>query len=58
MLLFAVPLPIAGNTPSVLPEPERNRQRIDVERDPPRTLVTLPVKLAMVHATQRNRELV
>ena len=44
--------------PGVLPEPERNRQRIDVERGPPRPLVTLPVKLAMVDAAQRHRELI
>jgi hypothetical protein len=42
----------------VLPEPERNGQRINVEFDPPRALVALPVKLTMVQATERNRELV
>ena len=46
------------NTPGLLPIFERNRHGIDVGCLPPATLVTLPVKLAMMDAAQRHRELV
>jgi hypothetical protein len=40
------------------PKRERNRHGIDIETCPPRRLITLPVKLAMMKATHRNRELI
>src|ERR1019366_7419226 len=40
------------------PKRERNRHRIDIETAPPRCLVTVPVKLAMMQATNRNSELI
>jgi hypothetical protein len=58
MLPLGIPLLIARNTPSVLPEPKRSGQRIHVELGPPCALVTLPVKLSMVDATKRNCEFV
>jgi hypothetical protein len=47
-----------GNTPRVLPKSERNRHRIDFGLVPPGAFVTLAVKLAMVDAAQRHRELI
>lgn len=41
-----------------LPKPERNRHGIDLESCPPSRLVTLLVKLAMMKATNRNREFI
>ena len=46
------------NTPRVLPKSERNRHGIDVGFVPPCALVTLAVKLAMMDAAQRHRELI
>ena len=46
------------NTARLLPKPERDRHRIDVGLVPPRAFVTLAVKLAMMDAAQRNRELI
>jgi hypothetical protein len=40
------------------PKRERDRHRIDIDPGPPCRLVTVPVKLAMMEATNRNRELV
>jgi hypothetical protein len=42
----------------MLPEPERNGQRIYVEFAPPRALVTSLVKLAMVLSTKGDRKLI
>jgi hypothetical protein len=43
---------------SASPKRERNRDGIDIETRPPSSLVTVPVKLAMMKATNRNRELI
>jgi hypothetical protein len=40
------------------PKRERDRHRIELEPIPPCSLVTVPVKLAMMETTNRNRELV
>jgi hypothetical protein len=40
------------------PKRARNRHRIDIASRPPCRLITLPVKFAMVKATNRNRELI
>jgi hypothetical protein len=45
-------------TSRFLPKSERNRYWIDVGFVPPRALVTLAVKLAMMDAAQRHRELI
>ena len=45
-------------TPRLLPKSERNRHGIDVGSVPPCALVTLAVKLAMMDAAQRHRELI
>ena len=42
----------------MLPKSERNRHGIDVGLVPPGAFVTLAVKLAMVDAAQRHRELI
>jgi hypothetical protein len=42
----------------LLPKSECNRHGIDVDFAPPRAFVTLAVKLAMMDAAQRHRELV
>jgi hypothetical protein len=42
----------------VSPKLECNRHRIDIETTPPCPFVTVPVKLAMMQATNRNRELI
>ena len=44
--------------PDVLPQPERNRQRIELDPFPPCRLVTMPVQLAMMDTTHGNSELV
>src|SRR5262249_36701940 len=44
--------------PRVLPEPERDWKRIDGELAPPRNLVTLAMKLAVVDPTNRDGELI
>ena len=44
--------------PRVLPEPERNWKRINVDLAPPCGLIPLAMNLAVVDATQRDRELV
>jgi hypothetical protein len=44
--------------PRVLPEPERDWNRIDVERAPPCSLVTRAMQLAMVDSANRDDELV
>jgi len=44
--------------PRVLPEPERDWKRIDGELAPPRGLVTVAMKLAVVDPTNRDGELV
>src|ERR1019366_10544298 len=44
--------------PRVLPEPARNRQRIDLGLLPPRGLVTMTVQLAMMDTAHRDSELV
>ena len=51
-------LAAGSNTPRVLPKSERNRHGIDVGFVPPCALVTLAVKLAMMDAAQRHRELI
>jgi hypothetical protein len=40
------------------PKRERNRHGIDIESGPPGPFVAVPVKLAMMKATNRNRELI
>ena len=40
------------------PQRKRKRHWIDLETHPPRGLITMPVKLAMMKATNRNRVLV
>jgi hypothetical protein len=40
------------------PKRERNRHGIDLDTRPPCRLITVPVKLAMMKATNRNRELI
>jgi hypothetical protein len=47
-----------GDTPRVLPKSERNRHGVYVGLAPPGAFVTLAVKLAMVDAAQRHRELI
>ena len=47
-----------GVGPCVLPEPARDRQRIDLGLLPPRGLVTMPVQLSMVDTAHRDSELV
>jgi hypothetical protein len=42
----------------VLPEPERDWKRINVDLAPPRGLVTLAMKLAVVDPTNRDGELI
>ena len=42
----------------LLPKSEGYRLRIDIDFVPPRTLVTLAVKLAMVDSAQRHCELI
>src|ERR1700680_2818893 len=44
--------------PRLLPEPERDRNRIDVESAPPCSLITRTMQLAMVGPADRNDELV
>src|SRR5262249_31073351 len=44
--------------PRVLPEPERNWKRINVDLLPPRGLITLAMKLSVVGPTNRDGELV
>ena len=44
--------------PRVLPEPERDWKRIDGELAPPRNLVTLAMKLAVVDPTNWHGELI
>jgi hypothetical protein len=44
--------------PRVLPEPERNWKRVDVELLPPCSLITRPMKLAVMDPTNRHGELV
>jgi hypothetical protein len=46
------------HTSGLLPKSERNRHWIDIGFVPPRALVTLTVKLAMMDAAQRHRELI
>ena len=46
------------DTPRVLPKSERNRHGVYVGLVPPGAFVTLAVKLAMVDAAQRHRELI
>ena len=46
------------HTSRLLPKSERNRHGIDVGFVPPQALVTLTVKLAMMDAAQRHRELI
>ena len=46
------------HTPGLLPKSKRNRHWIDVGFVPPRALVTLTVKLAMMDAAQRHRKLI
>jgi hypothetical protein len=46
------------NTPRVLPKSKRNRHWINVGSVPPCPLVTLAVKLTMMDAAQRHRELI
>jgi hypothetical protein len=41
-----------------LPKGERNRHGIDLDPGPPCRLITLPVKLAMMQAADRNHELI
>jgi hypothetical protein len=41
-----------------LPKRERNRHRINIDPAPPCRLIAVPVKLAMMEATNRDRELV
>ena len=47
-----------GIEPRVLPEPERNWKRINVDLVPPSGFITLAMKLAVVHATNRDDELI
>jgi hypothetical protein len=47
-----------GETPRVLPKSARNRHGVYVGLVPPSAFVTLAVKLAMVDAAQRHRELI
>jgi len=42
----------------VLPEPERDWKRINVDRVPPSGFITLAMKLAVVHPTNRDDELI
>jgi hypothetical protein len=42
----------------VLPEPARDRQRIDLRHLPPCGLVTMPAELAMMDTARRDSELV
>jgi len=42
----------------VLPQPIRDRQRFDFDTPPPRSLVTVPVQLAMVGPTQGDGKLI
>jgi hypothetical protein len=44
--------------PRVLPEPERDWKRVNVVLAPPRGLVTLAMKLAVVDPTHRDGELI
>src|SRR5215469_13827446 len=44
--------------PRVLPEPKRDWKRINVDLAPPRGLVTLAMKLAVVGPTNRDGELI
>jgi hypothetical protein len=44
--------------PGVLPQPVRHRHRVDVRGLPPRRLIAVPVKGAMVGAAERHRELI
>jgi hypothetical protein len=44
--------------PCVLPEPERDWKRIDVELSPPRDLVTKAMKFAVMNPTNGDGELV
>jgi hypothetical protein len=43
---------------SALPKRECNRHRIDPDTRPPRCLIPVPVKLAMMKATYRDRVLI
>ena len=42
----------------VLPQLERDGERIDIDPVPPRDLVTVAVQLAVMQATNRNGEFV
>ena len=44
--------------PTLLPKPERDWKRINVDLAPPRGLVTLAMKLAVVDPTNRHGELI
>jgi hypothetical protein len=44
--------------PRLLPEPERDWKRINVDLAPPRGLVALAVKFAVVDPTNRDGELI
>ena len=51
-------VPVAMYASRLLPKPQRNWHRVNVELIPPRSLIADAVQLAMVNAAERNRELV
>jgi hypothetical protein len=52
------PLDLGQHAARFLPESNCDRERIDIELSPPASLVPNAVELAMVQATERDRELV